>query len=87
MPLSRLPLAQRNAVLAFFSFDFESVKFALENYKWNMNDGSTVINQLLEKYSLEGIAGQSRQGGFASAHFFCQSIQNVSFLVLIVPIN
>ncbi|MDL1964450.1 MAG: hypothetical protein LWW98_08990 [Deltaproteobacteria bacterium] len=54
--LSRLPLAQRNAVLAFFSFDFESVKFALENYKWNMNDGSTVINQLLEKYSLEGIA-------------------------------
>ena len=54
--LSRLPLAQRNAVLAFFSFDSESVKFALENYQWNMNDGSTVINQLLEKYSLEGIA-------------------------------
>jgi len=54
--LSRLPLAQRNAVLAFFSFDPESVKFALENYKWNKNDGSTVINQLLENYSLEGIA-------------------------------
>ncbi|MGP8330423.1 MAG: hypothetical protein ACT6FF_08935 [Methanosarcinaceae archaeon] len=54
--LSRLPLAQRNAVLAFFSFDPESVKFALENYKWHKNDGSTVINQLLEKYSLEGIA-------------------------------
>jgi len=54
--LSRLPLAQRNAVLAFFSFDSESVRFALENYKWNKNDGSTVINQLLEKYSLEGIA-------------------------------
>ena len=54
--LSRLPLAQRNAVLAFFSFDSESVRFALENYKWHMNDGSTVINQLLEKYSLEGIA-------------------------------
>ena len=54
--LSRLPLSQRNAVLAFFSFDAESVKFALKNYKWNKNDGSTVINQLLEKYSLEGIA-------------------------------
>ena len=54
--LSRLPLSQRNAVLAFFSFDPESVKFALENYKWNKNDSSTVINQLLEKYSLEGIA-------------------------------
>ena len=54
--LSRLPLSQRNSVLAFFSFDPESVKFALENYKWHKNDGSTVINQLLEKYSLEGIA-------------------------------
>ena len=54
--LSRLPLAQRNAVLAFFSFDPESVRFALANYKWHMDDGSTVINQLLEKYSLEGIA-------------------------------
>jgi len=54
--LSRLSLAQRNAVLAFFSFDPESVRFALENYKWHKNDGSTVINQLLEKYSLEGIA-------------------------------
>ena len=54
--LSRLPLAQRNAVLAFFSFDAESVRFALANYKWHMDDGSTVINQLLEKYSLEGIA-------------------------------
>ena len=53
--LSRLPLAQRNAVLAFFSFDSGKVKFALENYRWHMDDGSTVINQLLEKYSLEGI--------------------------------
>jgi hypothetical protein len=53
--LSRLPLAQRNAVMAFFSFDSGKVKFALENYRWHMDDGSTVINQLLEKYSLEGI--------------------------------
>ncbi len=53
--LSRLPLAQRNAVLAFFSFDAGKVRFALENYKWRMDDGSTVINQLLEKYSLEGL--------------------------------
>ncbi len=29
--LSRLPLAQQNAVLAFFSFDAEKVRFALEN--------------------------------------------------------
>ena len=54
--LNRLPLDQRNAVLAFFSFDPIKVRFALENYKWRMEDGSTVINQLLEKYSLEGIA-------------------------------
>ncbi len=53
--LSRLPLAQRNAVLAFFSFDADKVRFALENYRWRMDDGSTVINQLLEKYSLEGL--------------------------------
>ena len=54
--LSRLPLSQRNAVLAFFSFDPGKVLFALENYRWQMDDGSTVINQLLQKYSLEGIA-------------------------------
>jgi hypothetical protein len=29
--LSRLPLEQRNAVLAFFSFDAEKVRFALSN--------------------------------------------------------
>ncbi len=54
--LSRLPLVQRNAVLSFFTFDPEKVRFALENYHWQMDDGSTVVNQLLEKYSLEGIA-------------------------------
>ncbi len=53
--LSRLPLSQSNAVLAFFSFDPGKVKFALDNYRWHMDDGSTVINQLLEKYSLEGM--------------------------------
>ena len=33
----------------------EKVRFALNHYQWQMEDGSTVINQLLEKYSLEGI--------------------------------
>jgi hypothetical protein len=54
--LSRLPLAQRNAVLAFFSFNAEKVQFAMEHYHLRMEDGSTVINQLLNNYSLEGIA-------------------------------
>jgi len=54
--LSRLPLEQRNAVMAFFSFDAEKVRFALDNYQWRQDDASTVINQLLEKYALEGIA-------------------------------
>jgi hypothetical protein len=54
--LSELPMAQRNAVLAFFSFDAEKVRFALDHYQWQMEDGSTVINQLLDKYSVEGIA-------------------------------
>ena len=31
------------------------MKFALENYQWQMDDGSTVINQLLERYAQEGI--------------------------------
>ncbi len=53
--LSRLPLAQRNAVLAFFTFDREKVRFALDHYQRRMDDGSTVINQLLEKYALEGL--------------------------------
>ena len=51
-----LPLAQRNAILAFFSFDAEKVRFALEHYEWQMEDGSTVVNQLLNKYVEEGIA-------------------------------
>jgi len=54
--LNGLPLEQRNAVLAFFSFNAEKVRFALEHYEWRMEDGSTVINQLLSNYSLEGIA-------------------------------
>ena len=53
--LSRLPLAQRNAVLAFFTFDPEKVRFALDHYRWRIDDGSTVVNQLLQKYALEGI--------------------------------
>jgi len=53
--LSRLPLAQRNSIFAFFSFDAVKVKYALEHYRWRMEDGSTVINQLLEQYSLEGV--------------------------------
>jgi hypothetical protein len=53
--LSRLPLAQRNAVLAFFTFDPEKVRFALDHYRWRIDDGSTVVNQLLKKYELEGI--------------------------------
>jgi hypothetical protein len=54
--LNGLPLEQRNAVLAFFSFNAEKVRFAMEHYEWRMEDGSTVINQLLKNYSLEGIA-------------------------------
>jgi len=53
--LSQLPLEQRNAVLAFFSFDANKVRFALDHYRWQQDDASTVINQLLEKYSLEGL--------------------------------
>ena len=51
--LSRLPLEQRNAVMAFFSFDADKVRFALDHYQWRQDDCSTVINQLLEKYALE----------------------------------
>ena len=39
----------------FFSFDPEKVRFALNHYQMRMDDGSTVINQLLQKYSLEGM--------------------------------
>ena len=53
--LSRLTREKRNAVLAFFSFDEDKVQFALDNYTWQRKDVSTVINQLLEKYALEGL--------------------------------
>jgi len=42
--LCDLPLDQRNAVLAFFSFDAQKVQFALEHYQWQLKDGSTIIN-------------------------------------------
>ena len=54
--LSETPQAQRNAILSFFSFDPNKVKFAMDHYHWQQDDGSTVINQLLEQYSIEGIA-------------------------------
>jgi hypothetical protein len=54
--LNETPQAQRNAVLGFFSFDANKVRFALDHYHWQQKDGSTVINQLLEQYSIEGIA-------------------------------
>jgi hypothetical protein len=53
--LNEMSLAQRNAVLAFFTFDAEKVRYALHNYEWQQGDGSTVVNQLLNQYALEGI--------------------------------
>ena len=54
--LSEIPTEQRNAVLGFFSFNAEKVKYALDHYHWQQKDVSTVINQLLEQYTLEEIA-------------------------------
>jgi hypothetical protein len=48
--LSEIPTEQRNAVLGFFSFNTEKVKFALDHYHWQQEDVSTVINQLLQQY-------------------------------------
>ncbi len=53
--LSTMTLEQRNAMLAFFTFDSEKVRYALNHYTWQQDDGSTVINQLLDQYALEGI--------------------------------
>ena len=53
--LNKMALEHRNAVLAFFTFDADKVRFALNNYTWQQEDGSTVINQLLDQYALEGI--------------------------------
>ena len=54
--LSEMPTEQQNAILSLFSFDAEKVKYAMDHYQWQQEDGSTVINQLLEQYALEGIA-------------------------------
>ena len=54
--LRETPTEQRNAILSLFSFDPEKVKFAMDHYHWQQEDGSTVINQLLEQYALEGVA-------------------------------
>jgi hypothetical protein len=54
--LSEMPTEQRNAILSLFSFDAEKVKYAVDHYQWQQEDGSTVINQLLDQYAIEGIA-------------------------------
>jgi hypothetical protein len=54
--LSEIPTDQRNAVLGFFSFNAEKVQYSLDHYHWQQEDVSTVINQLLQQYSIEGIA-------------------------------
>jgi hypothetical protein len=54
--LRETPTEQRNAILSLFSFDANKVKFALDHYHWQQEDGSTVINQLMEQYALEGVA-------------------------------
>lgn len=53
--LSELSLVQQNAILAFFSFNEENVDFARNHYQWKRGDGTTVVNQLLEQYSMEGM--------------------------------
>ncbi len=53
--LSELALNQRNAVLAFFSFDAHKVKYALDHYHWQLKDIPQLINHLLQKYMLEGL--------------------------------
>ena len=54
--LSEMPTEQRNAILSLFSFDADKVKYAVDHYQWQQEDGSTVINQLLDQYAIEGIA-------------------------------
>ena len=54
--LSRVPKVKRNAIWQLFSADPEGVKYGAENYEWRKPDVSTIINELLEKYKIEGIA-------------------------------
>ena len=62
--LSEMPMEQRNAILSLFSFNAEKVKYAMDHYQWQQEDGSTVINQLLDQYAIEGIAMPYTMGQF-----------------------
>ena len=53
--MNEIPTEQRNAVLRFFSFNAEKVKYSLNHYHWQQEDVSTVINQLLQQYSIDGV--------------------------------
>jgi len=53
--LSEIPRVNRNAIWHLFSGIPEAVEFAATQYHGRTREMSTIINQLFEKYQLEGI--------------------------------
>lgn len=53
--LGRVQKEKRNAIWQLFSADPESFQFGAKNYQWKMPDISTIINDLFNKYRIEGL--------------------------------
>ncbi|MGH7599741.1 MAG: hypothetical protein ACREOI_25585 [bacterium] len=54
--LSQVPEIERNAMWQLFSGIAEKVQYGFLHYHWRRDDHSTVIEQLYQRYRVEGIA-------------------------------
>ena len=52
---SRVPDNLQNTIWNIFSGISAKVSYGASNYKWNIPDVSTIINQIYEKYKIEGV--------------------------------
>ncbi len=53
--LSEMPMVPRNALWQLFSGESDKVSYGQNYFDWHMDDVSSFVNQLLERYHLEGI--------------------------------
>lgn len=53
--LSRIPKKPENAAWHLFSARPETVVFGAEQYRWRISETSSIINDLFQKYNIEGV--------------------------------
>jgi len=54
--LNQIPEAERNAMWQLFSANPEHVEYGASHYQWHIQELSTILYELYQRYRLEGIA-------------------------------